>query len=261
LKICAPFFSLCAVAALLCAAAQRPLTLHKFREPGDRLDISIQQELDRAADIGTLWLEMRLRDDDARSLHTNLAATALTLLALHPNSGGEPATGATARALCRLQQHCAANAAPDIRTAAWGYAALTLHAADSAVRTRLENRLRHALAAPETDRDERDLCREMLLSLAAAPVAAPQRNAPEGTAIDAQIPLLRLWLNARHINRESGGQLISAAGERLDWRRLYARRIISSQRLSPQGGGFWRGAGETADIGNTALALLIIKEL
>ncbi len=256
----APFLCLCA-AAQICAETGKPLTLHKFREPGDRLDISIQQELDRAADIGAHWLGVRLRSAVPCAVHTNRTAAALTLLALYPDSGSATATGATARALGRLQCHDADAAAGDLRSAAWSYAALTLYAADRAARTRLEELLRRALADAQADRDSLDLCREILLALSSAPVAAQRRNAPESGESAAETSLLRMWLNARQINRESGGQLLTTEGERIDWRRLYARRIISTQRVSPQGGGFWPGGCEAAEIHKTALALLIIKEL
>ena len=73
--------------------------------------------------------------------------------------------------------------------------------------------------------------------------------------------MLPMWLNARVINREGNGTLINNAGQRVDWRRIYAQKIISSQKIDPQGGGFWQRQNSVPCLYKTALAILISKEL
>jgi hypothetical protein len=73
--------------------------------------------------------------------------------------------------------------------------------------------------------------------------------------------MLQMWLDARVINRSGKGQLNDKQGEIVDWRRMFAEKIISSQIIDAQKGGLWRGINSSQNIQNTALAILISKEL
>ena len=242
----------------VCQAREESLALLKFHEPGDRLDISIRQELERSVGLGVQWLVRQQASDGAFGKGDDRGKTALVILAF-TDTPVESGSNALHRALTRLKRHGAAQSVTNTEAAAWSYAALALHGSPEQELASRRTALRSAAADNAVASDIRDLCREILVSLGQEPDPSWKGQAiPEAGT---ETPLLRMWLNARIINREMGGQCISRDGRRMDWRRQYARRLISTQKVDPGGGGFWPDRSGGTSIANTALAILIAKEL
>jgi len=255
LKICNIFFIFASACTI--NADNGALFLRKFREPGDQLDISIQQELERAVYLGCQWLEQQLTAQSFDQNSPDPTGVALTLSALYSHTEKE----STAPALQWLQDNYQSQSATNVFVAAWGLVALSLHHAENIDdATAIANLKRH-LNQLDTNEDAKALCRELLNTFNTGvndyspptPLTQLARNNVD------QLSLLQMWLVARHINRE-GGILSVENNRRIDWKTSFARRIISTQKISPKGGGFWEFEPRGTAICNTALAILICKE-
>lgn len=248
----------------LSAAAGKGLPLRKFREPGDSLDISIQQEVDRAVDLGIGWIQAQQNIDGSWGWSNKLETTAICALALASQSNLE-LTNTLHAALHYIVSRSGEQRFEDFSAIAWSAAALRITGTTGCATEQSCAWLKNP-KAPLLPVDA-SLQRELVLGLDLlepdeAELAASQVHysllAQELNAEN--IGMLQMWLDARVINRVGKGQLINH-GQRVDWRRVFARKIISTQKIEPLGGGFWSGASNSKVLQNTALAILILKEL
>lgn len=245
------------VLPLLAVLAEESITLHKFREPGDSLDISIRQELNRSTSIAVEWLRNKQSDEGYFGSKSSVDCTALCIIALR-SVDNQPYSNQVAKAVEWLKRNCGPAAATNMQTTAWCYAAFItspLPFADTefteAARTRL-------LSAIHKKDPYIDLYVELLNSTTLSSISPSEKRLESlKDAFNSEIhPPLEMWINARIINRWTAGRIINPEGNRIDWRRIYARKLISSQRIDPEGGGYWPGPTRDKSIYNTALAIL-----
>lgn len=249
----------------LAGIAQQSLPLRKFREPGDSLDISIQQELDRAVDLGIGWIKTKQSLEGSWGVCSKLETTALCALALA--SQNDLTLSDTLQAAVQYIKRIPEDQSPtNFSAVAWSAAALRVTATTGCIAE--QNCAR--LEKPEVPLSALDtiLRREMLLGLCllepdeALLTASKEHYSSLARQLDTEgSAMLQMWLDARVINRVGEGQLLNTQGQRVDWRRIFARKIISTQKIDVIGGGFWPGVNDSMTLQNTALAILISKEL
>ncbi|MFA7172054.1 MAG: hypothetical protein WC340_01360 [Kiritimatiellia bacterium] len=247
------------------AFAEKGLPLRKFRESGDSLDISIQQELDRAVDLGVNWIKTQQNTDGSWGGFSKLETTALCALAF-ASQNNLKLTNTLHAALQYIEERSSVQPLTNFSAVVWSAAALRVTGTTGCAAERNCAWLKEPkLALSPVDVI---LQRELLLGLALLEpedtvLAASQEYykslAHQLTA--GNTSMLQMWLDARVINRVGRGQLVKAQGQRVDWRRIFARKIISTQKIDPLGGGFWNGINDSQVLQNTALAILISKEL
>ncbi len=245
--------------------SEQSLPLHHIRAAGDALDISIQQELDRASALGVQWIRERQNPDGSWGLSNAVETTALCVVALA--SRNDPALSAHIRsALQSLRTRTLQNTETNFSAIAWTALAMLVAEPPGCTAESCLRRLRN----PETTLTTAEAAlRDEIILGSATPEGGELSRQPSRTRYAAAALMLNcdaarmlpMWLDARVINREGQGQLVTAQGERVDWRRIFARKIISTQKIDPQGGGFWQGPTPSQTVINTALALLISKEL
>ncbi|MDD2600400.1 MAG: hypothetical protein PHO37_14455 [Kiritimatiellae bacterium] len=247
------------------AAAEKGIPLRKFRESGDSLDISIQQEVERVVDLGVGWIKARQSADGGWGVSNQLETAALCTLALASQNNPD-LTNTLQAALQYIEARFHEQSLTNFTAVAWSAAALRVtgtagRAAElssawlknprtplSTVESALQCELLLGLALLEAEETTLAASQERYNAL------AHQLNVEGAT-------LLRMWLDARVINRAGQGQLLKIHGQRVDWRGTFARKIISTQKIDPSGGGFWSGLNSSQTLQNTALAILISKEL
>ncbi|MFO7937117.1 MAG: hypothetical protein R6V06_05875 [Kiritimatiellia bacterium] len=241
------------------AAARQDLTVLKFREPGDRLDQSIINELEHTEDIGADWLKKKQNSNGSFGEKNPAECTPVVMLALSHKGAGN----VVFHALKWLTDNSSGNYDTTIHSAAWQYAAVAV--ADTGGRYKaLLRKNRECLIRRKKNLEgiSLSLVNEILLSV------SPPCNTADSAVIktddtdfsDKYLSYLKMWLKARSINR-AGRQVSDRNGNPIDWRRIYAHRLISSQKIGSDGGGSWPGKNSDDTIMNTAMALLIIKEL
>jgi len=239
--------------------AQETLSINKFREPGDLLDVSIQQEVDHAMYLGTTWLKSRQSENGSFQESNTVINTSIAILSLAANNNTEIIN----KALTWLTNNQPAINETETAVIAWRYAAISV--ADSkgnlAERQKSDRIFLKARTA-QIDDFNTDLCKEILLSTlpAGSSSTLKRKTVDETNLLHPKISLLEMWLNARSINN-AGGQLLSKKGTRIDWRNMYAEKIIGTQKIDPNNGGFWKGTTSSESIYKTALSILILREL
>lgn len=246
--------------------AEQGLPLRKFRESGDSLDISIQQELDRAVDLGVVWIKTKQSSDGSWGVSNKLETTALCTLAL-ASQGDLTLSNILHAALQYLEESSKEQNPSNFPAIAWRAAALRVTGATGCA-TEQSCALFENSETPPLFIDA-ILRRELLLGLGLREQEEVlQAESQEhynylARQLDAETAcdLLQMWLNARVINRVGKGQILNPQGQKVDWRRISTRKIISTQKIDLSGGGFWEGSDETQILQNTALAILISKEL
>ena len=244
------------------ALTQENLPVKKLREPGDSLDISIRQELEHAAHNGTLWIKRQQKKDNCFGDTETQRCTALAILALSGDESIEN-TAIISNAVNWLALNLRKQETTNITTAAWSCAALTVGQSinrDKWPQCATSTFLRRNY--DETNEDTALLCSEILLSTdpAADKLNLKIKQVNEANINHSKISLLKMWLNSRSINSR-GGQLLTKKGNRIDWRGIYAEKLIGRQKIDPKGGGYWAGKTSAETICNTALSILISKEL
>ena len=247
------------------AFADSDISLHKIRESGDSLDISIQQELNRASGLGIQWINGRQNIDGSWGESNKLVTTAICALAL-VSTGDKSLTPQVESGMQWITAHSSQCTLTNFSIIAWTTAAYLVTGTPGCT---IE--LHYSKIKTQDDRltsTESAIRREIILGLRLMEpneslrknAAAHYQKTSHKLNTDTQ-QMLQMWLDARVINRSGGGQLIDNQGRRVDWRRIFAQKIISSQLIDPQTGGFWQGVNPSQNIQNTALAILISKEL
>jgi len=241
------------------------IPVHKLREAGDSLDISIMQELNRSADIGVQWIIARQNSNGSWGLTNQIETTAICILALASQNDQASAVHSQS-AIQFLQQNFSKNNLTNFSAIAWTTAAFIVTGAQECPAGLNSCKIKN----PDTplSATELTLRREIILGLNLSDADESSLKTSQERYTDltmqfnsAQKEMFPMWLDARVINREGNGQLITSQGQRIDWRRIFAQRIISSQKTDPQGGGFWLDLKSKPSLRNTALAILISKEL
>ena len=246
----------------LTAFTQDTLSVKKFREPGDTLDISISQELDHAIYNSITWLKNRQNPDGSFGKNSKLKNTALTIIALASDSDRNY-TENISKASEWLTKELNSNPTTNICTAAWCCAALTIQQGNGdnppPPCATPQFLARHYSEAKDL---EAHLCTEILRSINYSDdrLKLKEREVDEKNYFQSRISFHEMWLSARNINR-SGGQIYSKTGERVNWRVKYAEKLIGCQKVDPKGGGFWPGTTPAETLCNTALAIIISKEI
>lgn len=245
----------------LAALTQEAFSIKRIREPGDSLDISITQEMDHASYNGLKWLKQKQKRDGSFAEKDKLKCTALALLAFASDGidkNSRIISNATQWLICELKNNDTTN----INAAAWSRAALRIGRATN------KNRLPpHATLAflkreqAATSGKTTPLCNELILSTDpdANKLNLKTKHVDEKNYYHDEITLEAIWLNSRSINRR-GGILLNNKGNRINWRGVYAAKIIGAQKIDSRGGGYWKGNTEAEAICNTALSLMIFKE-
>ncbi len=247
----------------LTALTQETFFVRKLREPGDTLDISISQELDHAAYNGIRWLKRRQNKDGSFGEKDKLRCTALSILVL-ANDDNTDNAAIISNAINWLVVELNNNATTNIDICAWSCAAMTV--AQSVSKERWPQCATSEFLKrnyPESKGDSALLCAEILLSLApAANIPELKREEMNETNYHcSRMSSLKMWLNTRSINSGGSGQLFTVSGRRIDWRREYAKQLIGKQRIDSAGGGYWKTNIPAETICETALSIMILKEL
>lgn len=244
------------------AFSKEALTVKKIREPGDALDTSISQELDHALYNAKIWLKRRQNSDGSFGSTDKIKCTAVVILALAEENNQANAV-ISSKAAKWLTKELNTNSTTNIATAAWCSAAMKLSSEAKKSSKIIKNLQKFIVEqCPKSTNLTAQLCTEILLSTtpdnSEIKLNSKQVNAENYLYPD--ISLTEMWINARSINR-SGGQLYSETGERVDWRRKYASKLIDCQKIEPEGGGYWSAVTPAETLRNTALAIIILKEL
>jgi hypothetical protein len=239
------------------------LYLRKYHETGDTLDISIRQELDRAVALGGEWLLRQQSSHGYFGATGDVTETSITLLAVHSMQNKTLPYNGVNKALFWLRNKYPEQAETNAYAALFGVVSLSVFNVFDQISTqhwlKKSNRI---IMDSEPDPHLTALQNEFVRSLDKNSAMPGKLSQQLFKPMDYEkLPLLRMWLNARIINRDLNGQLISADGRRVDWRARYARRIISTQKISMRGGGLWQERNGFSDLFNTSLAILICKEL
>jgi len=254
-------FYLVAISALT-ALTQEPLSVRKLHESGDTLDISIIQELDHASYNGTAWLKSRQNEDGSFGDNDTLKCTALSILVLSGDQSKENAE-ISSKAVKWLTLELKNKATTNIEVAAWCCAAIAVGLTDDKISIPQCATMEFLIQnSPETKGNATQLCNEILLSIApnADTLKLKRKMVNETNYYYNKISLDEMWLNARSINN-SEGQLLNKSGKRIDWRGKYAEKLIGTQKIDSKGGGYWEGSTVDKNVYNTALAIIISKEL
>lgn len=70
------------------------------------------------------------------------------------------------------------------------------------------------------------------------------------------------WWLVRALNRGARGVLYLQPDLPIDWRREMAESWVNTQRIAPQGGGYWLGADkQTPSLAESAFAVMLLREL
>ena len=241
------------------------IPLHKIRESGDSLDISIQQELNRATELGIQWLKVHQNKDGSWNESNKLVTTAICTMALFSTSD-KSLTPQIESGMQWITSNSCQCSVTNFSIIAWTTAASIITRTPGCTVKLHSNKIKNPdnqLTAVESA-----VRREILLGLR---LMEPNKSLRKDATIHYKKlshklntntqQMLQMWLDARVINREGGGQLINNQGQRVDWRHIFAQKIISSQIIDHQGGGLWQSVNYSENIQNTALAILILKEL
>lgn len=247
------------------AMAEQGLALRKFRETGDSLDLSIQQELNRAVDLGVRWIKTKQSKDGSWGVSNKVETTALCALGL-ASQNDLTLTNTLPAALQYLKNSSQERASTNFPAVAWTAAVLLVTDTAGCAAETTCNQIKDFQAPLSCINST--LRREMILGLRPLDqeevlMAASQEHYDSlAHQLDAKSTvMLQMWLDARVINRVGKGQLLNTQGQRVDWRRIFAREIISTQKIDPLAGGYWLGVDDSQILQNTALAILISKEL
>jgi len=245
------------------------IRLYKIREAGDALDLSIRQELNRSTSIGVQWLKANRNSDNSWGDSNKLSTTAICTLALASvDSESLPPQAAAGRDW--IIKKSSANTPTNFYDIIWSTTALLVTGSGIGATGITAELSFDKLCQPDAEFNaiESALRREIIIGLnLKKPDASFNRESENHyqalteKIIPDEQQMLRMWLDARVINRIGSGNLINAQGESVAWRRILAKKIISSQSIDPKGGGFWRGQNRQQTIQNTATAILISKEL
>ncbi len=250
-------------ASVLSDDRESALYLRKYHEPGDTLDISIRQELDRAVALGGEWLLRQHSSHGYFGATGDVTETSIALLAIHSMQIKTPPRNVVNNTLLWLQNKYPEQAETNAYAALFGVVTLSvLNVFDQTNTQHWLKKSNQIIVDSEPDPHLTALQNEFVRSLdknSAIPGEVSQQLF-KPTDYE-KLPLLQMWLNARIINRDLNGQLLSPDGRRVDWRARYARRIISTQKISMRGGGLWQEHNGCSALFNTSLAILICKEL
>jgi len=245
------------------------IQLHKIREASDSLDLSIQQELTRSTSIGVQWLTANRNSDNSWGDSNKLSTTAICTLALASiDSESLPPQAAAGRDW--IIKKSSANTPTNFYDIVWSTTALLVTGSNRGATKITIQQSFDKLCQPDAELNaiESALRREIITGLNLKDpdesfIRASKKHYQMLTEkiIPDEQQMLQMWLDARVINRIGSGNLINAQGKSMAWRRIMAKKIISSQSIDPKGGGFWRGQNRQQTIQNTATAILISKEL
>ena len=251
-----------------CSAASlyADVTVTPLRASGSSLDVSLQNEVTRAACQAALWLTPQQHQDGSWGESNRVRLTAIILIALKVSC--QPASSESCARAALWLDGTATHRIDDLDTHAWRLLAFTFMLPKNPARSNLLSRL---AARAETDKTQTPTAdptfwHEALVTAGLASPPPPDNSTTSilsQTAADWPPDLSNnadTWRLIRLINRTGHGQLLRG-NTPLDWRTDLARHLITTQRRDLAGGCYWNGDTRDGRIEQTALGILALLEL